>query len=113
MNEDNAIPPPCDKEIFNNGTLVMMTHSIPSRRLEEWVQQVACLSGQPVDWHFAGGRARILALGDLKKVREAILDLIQDHNARQRKEVMDLREHNGNTYPDFVPSYTLYGDGDE
>ena len=80
----------------------MMTHSIPSAKMEEWVKKVAKLSGQPVDWHFVGGRARILALGDLGKVREAIMDLIVVHNDLQ-KEAVGVYSNR-----EFQPDYLLY-----
>ena len=87
---------PCNPEIYKNGHMVMMTHSIPSAQLEEWVKKVAAASGQPVDWHFAAGRACILALGDLTKVYAAIADLMDEHNALQVAAGVDH------------PSYELY-----
>jgi hypothetical protein len=44
-----------------------------SIRTEEWVQKIALDSGQKVDWHMFAGRASILALGNLDKVRQAIV----------------------------------------
>lgn len=96
--------PPCARNIYANGTLVMMTHTIGSQEMEGWVKKVAELSGQPVDWHFAGGRACILALGDLSKVRAAIKELISEHDDLQRQAAAEYR-----TGP-FQPSYTLYGE---
>lgn len=67
-----------------------MTHSIGSADVELWVKKVAELSQQPVDWHFCGGRARILALGDTQRVRTAMLELRKEHDDlfyRQYKDV--------------------------
>jgi hypothetical protein len=100
-------PPPCNEDIYASGTLVMMTHTIGSEQMERWVKKVAERSGQPVDWHFAGGRACILALGDLEKVRSAIQDLLPEHNDIQRQAAEDILP----SHP-FSPSYTLYGDGE-
>lgn len=34
------------------------------RAAEAWAQKVAARSGQRVDWHYSGGRANVLVLGD-------------------------------------------------
>ena len=81
----NAIPPPCSDDIFQNGTPVWQTDTIRSFNLESWVKKIAAASGQPVDWHFAGGRAIVLALGDLDKVRAALIDLLPEHDALWRE----------------------------
>ena len=73
--------PRCNQEVYEHGTVVFVTHSIPSAKLEEWVQKVAKLSQQPVDWHFVGGRAVIKALGDLGKVMQAMTELLPEHDA--------------------------------
>ena len=101
--KEPAQPAPCATDIYEKGECVMITHSIRSFNLEPWVQKVAALSGQPVDWHFSGGRAVILALGDLKKVHAAIQELLLEHNELQR-EACQL--YVGDR---FKPSYTLYG----
>lgn len=80
MATDGPTPPPCDPEIFKRGEMVFMTHTIPSNAMEGWVRQVAERSKQRVDWHFAGGRACVLALGDLDAVRKAIEELMPEHD---------------------------------
>lgn len=77
---DGPCPPPCNLEIFTQGEQVFITNTIPSNAMEGWVKKVAKASGQPVDWHFAGGHARVLALGDLKKVAAAIAELMPEHD---------------------------------
>lgn len=65
---------------------MFQTHSIGSMwDIEAWVQRVAKISGQPVDWYFAGGRVMVLALGDLAKVRAAIRKLMPEHDAMYAK----------------------------
>lgn len=80
MATDGPDPPRCDPEIYRNGHGVFMTSTIPSNAMEGWVRRFAALSGQPVDWHFLGGRAVVLALGDLARVREAIETLLPQHD---------------------------------
>ena len=71
-------PAPCVPDIFRNGTPILAsdTGSVGGNvRFERWVQAVAAASGQPVDWHYSGGRAQVLALGDLDRVRQAARDI--------------------------------------
>jgi hypothetical protein len=61
---------PCNQNVFKNG------HSIATldacmHRAETFVQAVAKESGQPVDWHYSGGIANVLYLGDFDKVKVA------------------------------------------
>lgn len=80
LSTDGPTPPPCESDIFKNGECVFETSSIPSNAMEGWVKHVAERSGQPVDWHFAGSIARVLALGDIEKVRDAIAALMPEHD---------------------------------
>lgn len=109
-----ATPPPCDRDVYASGTLVMMTHTIGSQEMEKWVKKVAELSGQQVDWHWAGGRACVLALGDLTRVRAAIKEMMPEHDRLQTEAAMKYRL--GKCFvaevPPFKPSCTLY-DEDE
>jgi len=77
---DGPTPTPCDPEIFKSGVLVFKTNTIPSNAMEGWVKKIAELSGQRVDWHFAGGIAVVLALGDITKVKNAIQELMPEHD---------------------------------
>jgi len=52
--------------------------------MEGWVKQIAELSGQPVDWFFAGGQAVVLAMGDLSRVQLAIEQLMPEHDRLKR-----------------------------
>jgi hypothetical protein len=80
MATDGPTPKPCDPKIFSEGTSVFVTSTIPSNAMEGWVRKVAEKSGQPVDWHFAAGRARVLALGDIDKAKAAIEELMPEHD---------------------------------
>jgi hypothetical protein len=87
MATDGPDPTPCNPDIFENGRAVFMTHSIPSNAMEHWVKMVAERSGEPVDWHFAGGRAVVLTTGDVRTVRAAIKTLLPEHDEAWRKGV--------------------------
>lgn len=52
-----------------------------SNAIERWVQRIAKTSGQRVDWHFAGGRVMVLALGDLDRTKAAIREHMPEHDA--------------------------------
>lgn len=62
----------CDENIYKNGTCVgiMIGHS--KAEIEDFVKSIADETQQPVDWHYAGGRARILTTGDTRVVRHAL-----------------------------------------
>lgn len=64
-------PDRCDKEVFDHG-LGIAALDARAKAAEKWVCAVAELSGQRVDWHYSGGIANVLYLGDYAKVREAI-----------------------------------------
>ncbi len=80
MATDGPTPPLCDPEILLKGKRVFVTDTIPSNAMEGWVKQVAQSSGQPADWHFVGGRAEVLALGDIERVKIAIRELSSEHD---------------------------------
>jgi hypothetical protein len=65
------LPPPCDDEVFKKGKSIVALDAA-SEHAEEWVQAVAKSSGQRVDWHYSGGIANVLFLGDRAKVMAAI-----------------------------------------
>ena len=90
MATDGPTPPPCDPKIFSEGQQVFTTSTIPSNAMEGWVRKVAQQSGQPVDWHFVGGRARVLALGDIERVQSVIAALMPEHDALMQKALEDL-----------------------
>jgi hypothetical protein len=68
----------CDAEVFQKGQPLLMatTGEVGGNKLfESWVQKVAKASGQRVDWHYSGGIAQVLVLGDWQKARDAAVDL--------------------------------------
>lgn len=71
---------PCDNDIYENGIVVMVTHTIPSIQLDTWVKKVAEISNQNVDWHYMGDRAVIRATGNIEAVYDAIDEIIHEHD---------------------------------
>lgn len=82
LTDDDPIPQPCDPTVYNYGTHVATWESFGAPVVEAFVQRIAELSGQRVDWYYAAGRVIVKALGDteqLDRVRAAIREL---HEAR-------------------------------
>ena len=79
MATDGPTPAICDAKVFNKGKAVFVGWDISSNRMENWVQQVAEVSGQRVDWSFCGGRAVVKVLGDIQAVRDAVVLLRADY----------------------------------
>lgn len=64
-------PIKCDGDVFKDGSAVCVLNA-RSKAAEAWVQAVAQESGQRVDWHYSGGRANVLFIGDHAKVVAAV-----------------------------------------
>ena len=67
--------PSCDSKIHKHGKLAFIMHSVSPEFIEQFVKKVAAISGQPVDWHYFGGRACVKTTGNVDKVKATILDL--------------------------------------
>ncbi len=63
MATDGPTPPPCDREIFRKGQTVAAIDG-SSNAVERWVKAVAKKASARVDWHYSGGIAQVLHLGD-------------------------------------------------
>ena len=74
MATDGPTPPPCNPEIFKNGKGVCVVDG-SSNAVERWVQAIAKKAEAQVDWHYSGGRANVLHLGD-DASRERVLKVI-------------------------------------
>lgn len=84
MATDGPTPPPCDKEIFNRGELVARIDAA-SNATERWVQAVAADANARLDWHYAGGIARVLHLGNAEsrsRVEDSIAKLEKNLKGR-------------------------------
>ena len=85
-----AVLPNTTTEFRRDSKPVFMSHTIRALPFEKWVQKVAKLSGQQVDWGFIGGRAIVRYVGDREKVIQAINDLKAAHDAIYIKELSKL-----------------------
>lgn len=88
---------PCDANIFKNG------HSIATldacrHRVETFVQAVAKESEQPVDWHYSGGIANVLYLGDFAKVKAAFDKLAPMLSEPMKRKEGECGRCSGNTH---------------
>lgn len=70
--------PPMDQEIYLNGTIIVLIEGVHANVLEKWVQKVARVSGQRVDWHSYARWATVKALGDIEKVKQTVQDLASE-----------------------------------
>lgn len=69
-----APPPECDQEVFKKGFGICVLDAA-MWAAEEWVKKVREKSGQRVDWHYSGGRANVLYIGDHSAVLKAVMAL--------------------------------------
>jgi hypothetical protein len=92
MATDGPTPAKCIPECYG-GPAVLMSHTVRPNATEGWVQKVAALSGQPVDWHFMGGRiiVRTSKTADKAKVFEALAELKPEWDQLYRVEDPDSR----------------------
>lgn len=63
MATDGPTPSPCDREIFEKGESVAILEG-SSNAVEKWVKKIAKTAKARVDWHYSGGIANVLHLGD-------------------------------------------------
>lgn len=76
MATDGPTPQPCNPDIFKNGEGVCVVDG-RSNAVERWVQAVAKQANAQVDWHYSGGRANVLHLGDADS-RQRVLNAIAE-----------------------------------
>ncbi len=103
------VPPPCDSEIFSKGIPVAALNA-RSQAAETWVRSIAKDADARVDWHYSGGIAQVLHLGDLesrKRVEQSITKLLPelDGNLMRRYGPVDLGQglHRSGVTEDQAP----------
>jgi len=74
-----------EKDVIQDGTMVFMINEWESDYIREFCQLVGMTSGQVVSWHVSCGRTCIVGLGDLEKIREAIIQLLPQLNMRLKE----------------------------
>ena len=98
MATDGQTPPPCDPDIFKKGRGVCVLDG-SSNAVERWVKSVATKADAKVDWHYSGGRANVLHLGDAES-RQRVLNAIDELEGELDGTILS------------VDGPTLYRDGD-
>lgn len=88
MATDGPTPPPCNTEIFEKGEGVCIL-SGPSNAIENWVKAVATKAEAQVDWHYSGGRANVLHLGDATS-RQRVLNAIHELKSELKGDVLSI-----------------------
>ncbi len=76
MATDGPTPPPCNPDIFKNGRGVCVLDG-SSNAVERWVKTVAKRADARVDWHYSGGSANVLHLGN-DESRQRVLNAIEE-----------------------------------
>lgn len=74
MASDGPTPPECDEEIFKRGEPIAALDG-RANAVERWVKAVAAKAEARVDWHYSGGRAQVLHLGDSES-RERVMQAV-------------------------------------
>ena len=72
-----AEPLPCDTEIYENGSVVVMTTG-SSQEIENAVRAASVDCGFKIDWHRAAGRAVIKTLGDVDVARASLDKVLKE-----------------------------------
>lgn len=67
-------PTPCKKEIYEKGKFVTWIIGANSATIEEYVRFIAKITETETDWHYFGGRAQVLTLGDPAIVRQVLAE---------------------------------------
>jgi hypothetical protein len=75
MSSDGPTPPLCKSEIFRDGQGICILDG-RSNAVETWVKKLAVKANAQVDWHYSGGRANVLYLGD-EDTKQRILNAIE------------------------------------
>ena len=76
MATDGPTPPDCNPDIFKHGTGLCVVDG-SSNAVERWVQAIAQKAGAQVDWHYSGGRASVLHLGDDASRERVLVAMMQ------------------------------------
>lgn len=89
MATDGPDPTPCDPKLFKQGVTVAMCATYGANHFETLIKQVREDTGRPVDWHYVGGRANVLAfLKDAPVVKEAFERIVRPVLAAKHEETM-------------------------
>jgi len=88
MATDGPDPAPCNPDIFKKGRGVCVIDG-SSNAVERWVQSVAKKANAQVDWHYSGGRANVLHLGD-DASRQRVLNAINELEGELKGRILSV-----------------------
>lgn len=88
MATDGPTPAPCNPDIFKKGRGVCVVDG-SSNAVERWVQSVAKKANAQVDWHYSGGRANVLHLGD-DASRQRVLNAINELEGELKGRILSV-----------------------
>lgn len=88
MATDGPTPAPCNPEIFKSGQGVCVVDG-SSNAVDRWVQSVAKKADAQVDWHYSGGRANVLHLGD-DESRQRVLNAISELEGELNGKILSI-----------------------
>lgn len=88
MVTDGPIPTPCNPDIFKNGKGLCIVEG-GSNAVERWVQTIAKKAEAQVDWHYSGGRANVLHLGD-DASRQRALNAVKELESQLDGHIMSI-----------------------
>ena len=79
MATDGPDPKPCDPEMFKRGVCIGVFETHGACAFDRVVQQSSKTAGVPIDWHYCGGRARVLAFPEDEAKARAVFGLDLPH----------------------------------
>ena len=88
MATDGPTPAPCNPDIFKKGRGVCVVDG-SSNAVERWVQSVAKKANAQVDWHYSGGRANVLHLGD-DESRQRVLNAMNELEGELKGRILSV-----------------------
>lgn len=97
--------PDCDPKIFKKGKGVCVLDA-EDEAAERWVRLVAKKAGAKVDWHYSGGRASVLHLGD-NASRQRVLDTIREMEGELDGRILSIDGPTPYRAGDKVPKGTV------
>jgi hypothetical protein len=110
MATDGPTPQPCNPDIFKKGQGVCILGG-RSNAVERWVQAVAKKANAQVDWHYSGGRANVLHLGD-RESYQRVLNAIEELKSELDGQILSVGGPALYRAGDEVPEGTIAVDPD-
>jgi hypothetical protein len=110
MATDGPDPEDCDEEVFEKGKGVCVVDG-RSNAVERWVKSVAEKANARVDWHYSGGRANVLHLGD-DASRQRVLNAIDELGGKLDGRILSVDGPALYRAGDVVPEGTIAVDAD-